>query len=365
MRSVVTEAITFFKIFIFLLKNVKRYYISNMILENNKSLLNHNTFMVNCFAEQFISVKKEQDIIDVIKILNKNKKKHFILGGGSNILFTKDISGVIIQNKLAGIKIIKEDELTATIRVGSGVIWNDFVKWSIERNLWGIENLILIPGTVGAAPIQNIGAYGVEIKDVFKNLKAYHLKTGEKKIFSKKDCLFGYRDSIFKNKLKNKFFISEIEVVLQKKDNPILTYENLKFEFKNKQKELTIKNISDVISEIRNRKLPDPNKLGNCGSFFKNPIINEEEFQVLKKKFPEIKYFKKNNKVKLSAGWLIEQCGWKGKKINDCGVYEKQALVLVNFGRASGSEIKSLAEKIKKDILNKFNVKLEEEVQII
>ena len=187
-----------------------------MLLENNKSLIKLNTFGVNCYAENFISIKSEEDIEESIDFLNKNQQNHFVLGGGSNILLTKNITGLVLHNKISGIKILKENKETLTINIGAGVIWHDLVTWAIKNKLWGIENLILIPGTVGAAPIQNIGAYGVEIKDVFENLNAYHIKTGEKKKFTKKECLFGYRDSIFKNKLKNNFFISDIEIKLKK-----------------------------------------------------------------------------------------------------------------------------------------------------
>jgi len=336
-----------------------------MLVENNKSLIKLNTFGVNCYAENFISIKNQKDIQESIHFINKNEKKHFILGGGSNILLTKNIEGVVLHNQIDGIKILKEEQEHIIINVGSGVIWNDLVKWSIQNKLWGIENLVLIPGTVGAAPIQNIGAYGAEIKDVFENLNAYNIKTGEKINFSKKQCLFGYRDSVFKNELKNELFISDIQIKLKKTKSPILNYETLRFNIEKKQIPITIKNIAKTICEIRNSKLPNPKKLGNSGSFFKNPIIEKSLFKKIKKSFPKIKYFKQNGKTKISAGWLIEQAGWKGKKIKDCGVYEKQALVLINFGKANGYEIKELAEKIKKDVKKTFEIELEEEVQII
>ena len=336
-----------------------------MLVENNKSLIKLNTFGVNCYAENFISIKTEKDIQESIYFLNKNQQNHFVLGGGSNILLTKNITGLVLHNKISGIKILKEDKETLTINVGAGVIWHDLVTWTIKNKLWGIENLILIPGTVGAAPIQNIGAYGVEIKDVFENLNAYHIKTGEKKKFSKKECLFGYRDSIFKNKFKNNFFISDIEITLKKQKHPILHYETLRFALEKKDIPITLENIGKAICEIRNSKLPDPKKIGNSGSFFKNPVIEEKLFKKIKTHFPEIKYFKKNGEIKLSAGWLIEACGWKGKKTKYCGVYEKQALVLINFGKASGLEIKELSQNIKKDVKQKFEIDLKEEVQII
>ena len=212
---------------------------------------------------------------------------------------------------------------------------------------------------------KNIGAYGAEIKDVFKSLTAYNFETNEKIKFNKEDCFFGYRESIFKNKLKNKFFITEVEVELNKNKKPILNYEALNLELKKSNLPITLKNIGKIVSEIRNRKLPDPKKLGNSGSFFKNPIIDIGFLNEIKNNFPDVKYFSHNNKIKISAGWLIEKCDWKGKKINNCGVYEKQALVLVNFGNSSGKEISDLSIKIKKDVKHKFNIDLIEEVQII
>ncbi len=336
-----------------------------MLLENNKSLIKLNTFAVNCYAENFICIKKEENIKESIEFIKREKKKYFVLGGGSNILLTKNIEGLVLHNKLEGIHIIGEDSDSLTISVRSGLIWNDLVNWTIEKKLWGIENLILIPGTVGAAPIQNIGAYGVEIKDVFENLNAYNIETGEKINFSKKDCQFGYRDSIFKNELKNKFFISDIILKLKKTKNPILTYAPLIKEFEKNKLPVTIENIGKTVCQIRNSKLPDPKKIGNSGSFFKNPVIEKKILDQILKSFPNLKYFQQNEKFKLSAGWLIEQCKWKGKKLNNCGVYDKQALVLVNFGSAKGIEIKELAEKIKMDVKNKFNIDLVEEVQII
>ena len=336
-----------------------------MLLENNKSLINLNTFGVNYFAEKFININTEEILKESINYIIKNKIKYFVLGGGSNILITKNIEGIVLFNQLKGIEIINEDENSVIIKAQSGVVWNDLVNWSIKNNLWGIENLILIPGTVGAAPIQNIGAYGVEIKDVFKSLTAYNFETNEKIKFNKEDCFFGYRESIFKNKLKNKFFITEVEVELNKNKKPILNYEALNLELRKSNLPTTLKNIGKIVSEIRNRKLPDPKKLGNSGSFFKNPIIDIGFLNEIKNNFPDVKYFSHNNKIKISAGWLIEKCDWKGKKINNCGVYEKQALVLVNFGNSSGKEISDLSIKIKKDVKHKFNIDLIEEVQII
>ncbi len=335
-----------------------------MIIQQNKSLKNFNSFGVQCFAENFINIKKDDDIKESISYLKKTKCNHFILGGGSNILFTKNIKGAVLYNQIEGINIIKEDSQKVTIRVGAGVIWNDFVNWSIKNNLWGIENLILIPGTVGAAPIQNIGAYGSELKDVIKNVTGFNIKTGEKIILNKSQCEFEYRNSIFKKKLKNIFFISEIQVILNKNGSPNLNYEILKNELKKENKPISLKKIALTVSRIRKSKLPDPKKIGNAGSFFKNPIINLDKLNEIKRDFPEIKYYDLNNKVKISAGWLIEKCGWKEKKLQNCSVYNKQALVLINHGNATGIEINNLANKIILDINAKFGIKLQNEVQI-
>ena len=335
-----------------------------MIIEHNKSLRSLNTFGVNCIAKNFINIKKDEDIKESIQYLKSTKKNHFILGGGSNILLTKNITGVVLHNQINGIKIIDEDNTSAIVKVGSGVIWNNFVNWSIKNQLWGIENLILIPGTTGAAPIQNIGAYGAEIKDVLINVTGFDMLTGEKKIFNNKECEFEYRSSIFKRKLKSTFFITELQIKLKKNGKPNLKYETLKIESEKEKEEISLKKIAELVSKIRNSKLPNPIEIGNAGSFFKNPIINIKHLQKIKKDYPDIKYFQLNEKVKLSAGWLIEQCGWKEKKQKNCGVYKNQALVLINFGKATGLEIKELSNEIIGDINAKFGITLENEVQI-
>tara|TARA_B100001250_G_C19763558_1_gene773616 strand:- start:512 stop:1522 length:1011 start_codon:yes stop_codon:yes gene_type:complete len=335
-----------------------------MIIEYKKSLRSLNTFGVNCIAENFINIKKDEDIKESIQYLKNTKKNHFILGGGSNILLTKNITGVVLYNQINGIKIIDENSTSATIKVGSGVIWNDFVNWSIKNQLWGIENLILIPGTTGAAPIQNIGAYGAEIKDVLINVTGFNMLTGEKKTFNNEECKFEYRSSIFKRKLKNTFFITELLIKLKKNGKPNIKYEALKVEAEKEKEELLLKKIAILVSKIRNSKLPNPLEIGNAGSFFKNPIISIEELQRIKRSYPDVKYFPLKKEAKLSAGWLIEKCGWKEKKQKNCGVYEKQALVLINFGKASGLEIKELSNKIISDINAKFGITLENEVQI-
>ena len=335
-----------------------------MIIKHKKSLSKLNTFGVNCVAENFINIKKDQDIKDTIKHLKNTHQPHFILGGGSNILLTKNIKGVVLFNQINGISIVKETPEHVVIKIGSGEIWHNVVKWSIKNKLWGIENLILIPGTAGAAPIQNIGAYGVEIKDVLLNVTGFDLLTGEKKVFNNQECKFEYRNSIFKKKLKHNFFISELQIILQKNGKPNLNYESLKVLAKKEKKEISLKKIGFLVSKIRKRKLPDPTEIGNAGSFFKNPIINTDQLKKIKRKYPDVKYFQHKNKIKISAGWMIEKCGWKEKVQKNCGVYTKQALVLINFGKATGLEIKALANKINNDINTTFGITLENEVQI-
>jgi len=335
-----------------------------MIIEYNKSLRSLNTFGVNCIAENFINIKKDEDIKESIQYLINTKKNHFILGGGSNILLTKNITGVVLYNQINGIKIIDNDNASVIIKVGSGLIWNDFVNWSIKNKLWGIENLILIPGTTGAAPIQNIGAYGVEIKDVLVNVTGFNMLTGEKKTFNNKECEFEYRSSIFKRKLKNNFFVTELCIKLKKNGKPNLKYETLKIESEKEKEEMSLKKIAELVSKIRNSKLPNPLEIGNAGSFFKNPIISIETFKKIQNDYPDVKFFPLKKKVKLSAGWLIEKCGWKKNRKKNCGVYKNQALVLINFGKASGLEIKELSNEIINDINAKFGITLENEVQI-
>ena len=340
-----------------------------MLLENNKSLIKLNTFAVNCYAENFICIKKEENIKQSIEFIKREKKKYFVLGGGSNILLTKNIEGLVLHNKLEGIHIIGEDSDSLTISVRSGVIWNDLVNWTIEKKLWGIENLILIPGTVGAAPIQNIGAYGVEIKDVFEYLDAVHIETGEVKRFYKTDCAFGYRESVFKRKLKGKYIICHVAYRLNKNNHLLNTsYGAIETELKNNNIERpTIRDVSNAVIAIRQSKLPDPNKIGNAGSFFKNPVVPQKTLQVLLETHPNIPHYPApNNEAKLAAGWLIEQAGWKGKTFEGrFGVHKKQALVLVNYNNAKGKEILSLSDQIIADVASKFDVSLEREVNIL
>jgi len=331
------------------------------------SLKSYNTFRIDAKAKYFAEVKNEDELIEILTSGEYKNIPKLILGGGSNILLTKDFDGLVLKISLPGIEIIDEDDETIKIKAGAGVIWHDLVLFCVERNYGGIENLSLIPGTVGAAPIQNIGAYGQELKDVFYDLEGIQLDDLKSLKFKKVDCRFGYRDSIFKNELKNKFIIMSVAVKLSKKPILNLDYGNLKSELENlEQSNIGVKQVSDVISKIRRSKLPDPEEIGNAGSFFKNPEIPEVEFIELKKDFEDIiGYTLGNGRVKVSAGWLIEKCRWKGKRVGNTGSHVKQSLVLVNYGNASGSEVLNLAKEIKKSVQDKFGIDLKEEVNII
>ena len=298
----------------------------------------------------------------------KNQKKSWdilILGGGSNLLLTNDFSGLTIKINIKGIQIIEESEELVIVKVAAGENWHEFVNWCLENDFGGIENLALIPGSVGAAPIQNIGAYGVELESVFLECEAISIDTGEIIKFSKNDCKFSYRDSIFKNELKGKFVITYVKFSLSRAPHYINTsYRVLDDKIKGKVK--TIKNIAETIIKIRSEKLPNPEKIGNAGSFFKNPVVTESKFTIIKKKYPNIpKYSYSNGKVKIPAAWIIDTLGFKGCRKGDAGVHEKHALVLVNHGNAKGHDIKQLAEKINSDVMRNFGIDLSYEINII
>ena len=336
-----------------------------MNIINSKSLLGYNTFKIDSIAESFVTIKNKADIFAILEDAKINKKKKFILGGGSNILLTGDVAGLVVHNQIKGIKIISENEKFIEIEVGAGEIWDHFVAWSTSKNLYGVENLSLIPGSVGAAPIQNIGAYGAEITDVFLKLEAVDLKTKEIKIFNKDECKFGYRDSIFKKRLKNKLIITKVWFQLKKHKITNTNYKSLRSEIERlKLNNPNSQKIRDIIIDIRNSKLPNHTKIGNAGSFFKNPIVEESQLQKLQETHPDIPFFK-NKEIKIPAAWLIENSSWKGYKNSTCGVYEKHALVIINHNKATGQEILILANKIKQSVYQKFNINLEEEVLII
>ncbi len=290
------------------------------------------------------------------------------LGGGSNVLFCKDYEGLVIKNSIKGIQLVSEDEKHVVIKSYSGEVWHDLVMHCVEHNWGGIENLSLIPGTVGAAPMQNIGAYGVELEKVFVELEAFNLHTFELERFTKSQCNFGYRESVFKRALKNQYFIYSVTLVLTKNGKVNCEYGDILQVLKDKgldEATASIKDVSDAVIQIRSSKLPDPKVLGNSGSFFKNPVIDPTLFDSLKSDYPDIKGFPQEHGVKVPAAWLIENCGWKGKRIGETGSHAKQALVLVNYGNATGNEVYQLALDIIKSVKDKFDIQLEPEVNII
>ena len=328
----------------------------------NYSLKNYNSFRVNHKANFFLKIENDKSLIDFLSDKKFKNEKKLIKGGGSNILFTKDYEGVILYSCIKGIHILEENDNHIKLKVGSGENWDDFVKFCVNKNWYGIENLSLIPGSVGAAPIQNIGAYGVEIKDYIYDVNGIDLKNNLKKTYTNKSCDFEYRDSIFKRELKNNFFVTEVTFILNKNKKFTLDYSELK---NINGQNLTIQNVRDKIIEIRNSKLPDPKLLANAGSFFKNPVINIKIAKNIKEKYNDFKYYQINESmVKISAAWLIEKSGWKGHKEKNIGVYNKHALVLVNYSSENGKDIKILSKKIKESVLEKFNVTLEKEVNI-
>jgi len=335
-----------------------------MNVQRNASLKNFNTFNVDEKARILFEIN---NISDLSNILSKEAQKDeiLVLGGGSNILFTKSFDGIIINIKNRGIKLIEEDENTVLVEVSAGENWHDFVLWAVKNNFGGIENLSLIPGNVGAAPIQNIGAYGVELKDIFHSCRGVMLDSLNEFELTKSECEFDYRSSIFKSKFKNKIIITSVQFILTKsRHNFNINYNDLKINLVNT--ELTIKKISDEVIRIRKSKLPDPKSFGNCGSFFKNPIVNISRYKSLIDKFPKIPCHKINkSNYKISAAWLIDQSGFKNKKDKKVGVYVNQPLVIINHGNASGRDLLNLANNIKETIYSNFEIELEEEVLII
>ncbi len=336
---------------------------SYLDIRSNYSLEKSNTFGLDVASESFYIVKSLNDLRNV---LSKNKtKKITVLGGGSNIIFTKFLDGLCLKIDLKGIDIIEEYKNSVIINVMAGENWHDFVKWTVNNGFGGIENLSLIPGLVGAAPIQNIGAYGVELKDVFISCNTINIKDQTEKEFDEKSCLFGYRTSRFKNIDKNIYIITSIKIRLTKEKHKYnISYGSIKEEIG--KREINLKSISKAVIKIRKSKLPDTNHVGNCGSFFKNPVINESKYFELKKKFPSISVFKvEKNQYKVSAAWLIEFLKYKGKSIGNVGVYKNQALVLVNLGGATGKEVLSLANKITSEVYSTFKINLQPEVEIL
>lgn len=333
-----------------------------MKIQQNISLKPYNTFGIHANAKRFVTVNSIKELKEIIA----SEKSLFLLGGGSNILLTGDVEKLVIHLNTKGIIVNDFDENEVLITAEAGENWHELVLWCVSQNYGGLENLALIPGNVGTSPIQNIGAYGVEIKDVFQQLEALDIETGQTKIFTNADCDFGYRNSVFKNELKGKYIISNVTFKLTKKNHNInISYGAIKDLLTDKENP-SIKEIADAVIAIRQSKLPDPKKIGNSGSFFKNPVITSDLFKELSEKHPEIPHYRiSENEIKIPAGWLIEQCGFKGKRFGDAGVHEKQALVLVNYNNATGNEIYALAQKIQQKVMETFKISLEIEVNVI
>ena len=337
-----------------------------MTIQENISLQHFNTFNIDIKTRFFIELLVEEDIFSFLSNAKQFPKPFLFLGGGSNVLFTGDYPGTVIRISTKGISASQINSNEVLVTAIAGENWDNLVKFTMENEWGGLENLSLIPGNVGTSPVQNIGAYGVELKDSFDQLEAIHIETLERKVFSKADCQFGYRESIFKKKMKGEYLILNVTFRLSK--HPLL-----KIDYGTIRQELQLMNINhptiadvrETVCRIRRSKLPDPSVIGNAGSFFKNPVISNEHFLLLIEKFSGIIYFQQKSNFKISAAWLIEQCGWKGKRTGDAGVHEKQPLVLVNYGSATGDQILSLAAQIIRSVEEKFGITLEPEVNII
>lgn len=337
-----------------------------MHIKINYPLKNFNTFGIALNAPFFSSFTDEQELLSLLNYVKAGQKEVLILGGGSNVLFTKQPQDWILKNEIKHFEIAEDSKDYAIVKSGAGNIWHEFVLETLKHNLFGLENLSLIPGCVGAAPMQNIGAYGVEIKSTFHHLDAIEIATMKNVSFNNQECKFGYRESVFKNIYKKKYVITHVYFKLSKIFQANIEYGAIKEQLTAMGIEKpTAKDVSNAVIAIRQSKLPDPKVLGNAGSFFKNPTISNEQFLPLKEKFPNmVSYPVANNEVKIAAGWLIEQCGLKGFRENDYGVHKNQALVLVNYGNASGSEIFQLSEMVIENVKSKFGITLEREVNI-
>lgn len=337
-----------------------------MELLANFSLKKHNTFGIEAKAKEFIAVHSVEELRQVLQ--ENTSKKKFILGGGSNMLLTKDIDALVIHVDLKGKKVLKETENHVWVESQAGENWHEFVLWTLEHDFGGLENMSLIPGNVGTTPVQNIGAYGTEIKDTFDSCEAMELATQKMKTFTHSECNFGYRESIFKQEAKDQYIITSVVFKLTKINHTIKTsYGDIIAELAKQNVIIpTLKDVSNAVIAIRKSKLPDPKELGNSGSFFKNPIVLKSDFEKIHPKFPEMKFYEVSpTEVKVPAGWLIEQAGFKGKRFGDAGIHKNQALVLVNYGGATGQEILAVSRDIQQTVFEKFGIHIEAEVNVI
>lgn len=332
----------------------------------NFSLQSYNTFGIEARARFFKEVADEDSLLATLAHCGKTRKELFVLGGGSNVLFMSDLDRVVLRNAIGGIQVLDEDTMRVRVKVGGGMVWHQFVLYAVSKGWGGIENLSLIPGTVGASPIQNIGAYGVELKDVFDGLEAIHVISGEKRTFNAAECEFGYRDSVFKRAYRGQWIITAVVFKLWKQGEVNTSYGDIKRVLAELGvSKPGIADVSRAVIQIRQQKLPDPAMIGNAGSFFKNPEVAIDFFAALKERFPNLPGYLLENSVKVPAGWLIEQAGWKGHRSGNVGVHERQALVLVNFGGARGVEVQQLATQIQESVNAKFGIFLTPEVNYV
>lgn len=328
---------------------------------NDYSLLKHNTFGMDVRAERFIEYVSEEELISILPLLHEHRFLH--IGGGSNILFCGNYDGIILHSAIAGISVVAEDEASVSVKVGAGVQWDDFVSYAVEKRWSGAENLSLIPGEVGASAVQNIGAYGVEAKDLIENVETIDLTDGTRRVFLNAECVYGYRKSIFKNELKGRYAVTYVTYRLSKVFQPKIDYGNVREKLQGK--ELTPENVRNAVIDIRQSKLPDPEVTGNAGSFFMNPVVSLEKYEALKTENPDMPHYIVDGGVKIPAGWLIEKCGWKGKSLGRAGVCPNQALVLINLGGATGSDIVALSNAVCQSVSEKFGISISPEVNII
>lgn len=331
-----------------------------MIKKDNYSLLSHNTFGIDVNAKVYVEYDSEEELMTVLPSLKGNLLH---IGGGSNLLFRKDYEGTVLHSAIKGIEVVEEHGADVLVRVGAGVVWDEFVEWAVERGYGGVENLSLIPGEVGASAVQNIGAYGAEVKDIIVLVETVHLQSGEKRCFKVDECGYAYRQSVFKNELKGQYAVTYVTYRLSVHPVLKLEYGNMK-DLACREK-VTVADVRQFIIETRNAKLPDPKVLGNAGSFFMNPVVTKEKFLAIQEEYPQMPFYEVEGGVKIPAGWMIEQCGWKGKSLGRAAVHDKQALVLVNLGGASSEEIVTLCNAICKDVRERFGIDIHPEVNVI
>ena len=336
-----------------------------MLDKNNFSLLNHNTFGIDVCCHRFVEYSSVEEAQKVVGLLTQDDLPLLILGGGSNLLLTGDYQGTVLHSAIKGIEILRDEDDDVLVRCGSGEVFDDVVAFCVEHQLYGAENLSIIPGEVGASAVQNIGAYGAEAKDIIDTIEAVEIATGKVRVINNDECSYSYRQSRFKHEWKDKFLITHVTYRLNRKFIPRLDYGNIRTQLDERGIAIpTAQQLRDVIIEIRNAKLPDPKIWGNAGSFFMNPIVDENKKKELEDRFPDLRYFKVDGGYKIPAGWMIEKCGWKGKTLGAAGVYDKQALVLVNRGGATGEDVVRLMKKIQEDVKQKFGIDIYPEVNI-